>query len=116
MLSPEPPYPLHGGGAYRTASLVHYFSRFADVDMILLSESGNAAEVPPGLLRSQVVVPLAPHSRGSVARYLRNAGRAVRGVPPLIDRLSGLESAITNAIDTRRYDLGIIEHFWCAPY
>ncbi len=36
MLAPEPPYPLHGGGAYRTASLVHYFARFASVDLILI--------------------------------------------------------------------------------
>ena len=40
FLSPEAPYPLHGGGAYRTASLLHFFARFAQVDLILFSESG----------------------------------------------------------------------------
>src|SRR5665213_3607412 len=48
ILSPEPPYPLHGGGAFRIASLIHYFARFAQVDLILFSESGTPAVLPPG--------------------------------------------------------------------
>ena len=43
-------------------------------------------------------------------------GRAVRGVAPLNDRLSGLETSVAEAIAGRHYDLGLIEHFWCAPY
>src|SRR5580658_5715554 len=82
MLSPEPPYPLNGGGAFRTASLLHYFARFAQVDLILISESGRAALLPPGLVREQKVVPLPHHNRNVVARYVRNALRAVRGLPP----------------------------------
>jgi glycosyltransferase involved in cell wall biosynthesis len=116
VLSPESPYPLHGGGQYRTASLVHYFSRFADVDLVLISESGKPALLPPGLVRSQKMIPLPPHGKGLVERYLRNARRAIRGVPPLIDRLSGLGKEITDAIGSTRYDLGVIEHFWLAPY
>ena len=46
MLSPEAPYPLHGGGAYRISSLLHYFARFAEVDLILISESGLPAPLP----------------------------------------------------------------------
>ena len=49
-------------------------------------------------------------------RYLRNARRAMAGVPPLVDRLSGLGPAIVRAIGEDRYDLGIVEHSWCAPY
>jgi len=119
ILSPEPPYPLHGGGAFRTASLLHYFARFAQVDLILISESGRPAPLPTGLVREQKIVPLPHHNRGMVARYLRNASRALRGVPPLIDRLAGLSAPIEGAIlelGSRRYDLGIVEHFWCAPY
>ena len=116
MLSPEPPYPMHGGGPYRIASLVHYFSRFASVDLILISESGQPANVPRGLVRSQKIIPLTAHSKSTAARYWRNSRRAVRGVPPLIDRLSGQGPAIASAIGQTRYDLGIIEHFWCAPY
>lgn len=116
MLSPEPPYPLNGGGAFRTASLLHYFARFAEVDLILLSQSGKPALLPPGLVRNQQVIPLAQHNSSVVARYVRNARRAIRGVPPLIDRLSGLETAIEEAIGGKHYDYCVVEHFWCAPY
>ena len=47
ILSPEPPYPLQGGGAYRIASLLHYFARFAEVDLILISDNGVARNLPP---------------------------------------------------------------------
>jgi len=116
MLAPEPPYPLNGGGAYRTASLVHYFARFAEVDLILFSECGKPALLPPGLVRSQQLIPLPVHGKGAVERYLRNARRAMRGVPPLIDRVSGFERQFRELVGHRRYDLGIVEHFWCAPY
>jgi len=116
MLSPEPPYPLEGGGAFRIASLLHYFARFADVDLILISDSGAPALLPPGLVRTQHVIPLPHHNRGPFARYLRNAGRAIRGVPPLVDRVSGLGASVERAIAGRHYDVGIVEHFWCAPY
>ena len=116
MLSPEPPYPLHGGGAYRIASLLHYFAQFADVDLIQISETTRPALLPAGLVRSQTVIPLPPHSRATLARFIRNARRAIVGVPPLIDRLAGLGSEIAQALTARKYDLGIIEHFWCAPY
>lgn len=119
LLTPEAPYPLHGGGAFRVASLLHYFARFAQVDLILISDTAEPASVPPGLVRSQQVIRLGHHDRGAPARYLRNARRALRGVPPLIDRLSRLSDSIEQAIRTmggRHYDLGLIEHFWCAPY
>jgi glycosyltransferase involved in cell wall biosynthesis len=116
ILSPEAPYPLNGGGAYRTASLLHYFAGFAEVDLLQISESGAPALLPPGLVRRQQVIPLARHSSSTIARYLRNASRAFRGVPPLIDRLSGLDRQIENALQNRRYDLALVEHFWCAPY
>ncbi len=116
ILTPEPPYPLHGGGAYRIASLLHYFAPVAEVDLILLSDSGQPAGLPPGLVGSQQVIPLPVHGKSPLARYFRNARRAVAGVPPLIDRLSGLENRIERAIAGQHYDLGIMEHFWCAPY
>ncbi len=116
MLSPEPPYPLQGGGAFRIASLLHYFARFADVDLILISDSGAPALLPPGLVRTQHVIPLPHHDRGLMARYLRNAGRAIRGIPPLVDRVGGLGASIERAIAGRHYGFGIVEHFWCASY
>jgi glycosyltransferase involved in cell wall biosynthesis len=116
MLTPEPPYPLDSGGAFRTASLLHYFARFAQVDLILISASGRPALLPPGLVRSQQVIALPYHHPGVAARYFRNASRAMRGVPPLIDRFAGLSAPIERAIAGRHYDFGIVEHFWCAPY
>lgn len=116
VLSPESPYPLQGGGAYRIASLLEYFGRFAEVDLILLSDSGAPAILLPGLVRTQQVIPLPHHSRGLVSRYLRNARRAIRGVPPLVERVGGLGARIERAIAGRRYEFGIVEHFWCAPY
>ncbi len=119
FLTPEAPYPLHGGGAFRIASLLHCFARFAQVDLILISDTGAPATLPPNLVRSQQIVPLAHHDRSPPARYLRNARRALRGVPPLIDRLSGLSDSIERAIRALgggHYDLCIVEHFWCAPY
>ena len=116
MLSPEPPYPMEGGGAFRIASLLHYFARFADVDLILISDNGAPALLPAGLVRTQSVIPLPYHNRGLLARYLRNAGRAIRGVPPLVDRVGGLGASLERAIAGRHYDFGIVEHSWCAPY
>jgi glycosyltransferase involved in cell wall biosynthesis len=86
------------------------------VDLILFSETGQPAELPPGLVRRQTVILLPGHSRASLARWRRNAWRAARGVPPLIDRLSGLAAEVTRALGDTTYDLGIAEHFWCAPY
>jgi len=116
MLSPEAPYPLNGGGAYRTASLLHYFARIAPVDLIFISNKGEPALLPGNLVRSQKVIPLPHHRRDPLARYVRNALRAARGTPPLIDRLSGLAPAIQEAIAGQHYDIGVVEHFWCAPY
>ena len=116
VIAPEAPWPLQGGGAYRTASLIQYFAAHADVDLILFSETGQPALVPAGLLRSQTVIQLAQHSRSTSARYLRNIRRAIQGVPPLVDRLSGHEDEIARVLKGKHYDLGLVEHFWCAPY
>lgn len=116
MVTPEPPYPLNGGGAFRIASLVHYFAQSADVDLVMFSNTGKAAVLPQGLVRRQTVIPLPLHDTGPAARYFRNARRAIQGAPPLIDRLSGHGDEMTRAFKGKHYDLGIVEHFWCAPY
>ena len=116
MLSPEPPYPLNGGGAYRTASLLHYLARVSEPELILISDSGWPALLPEGLVCRQRVVGLPHHRRDVVSRYLRNARRAIRGVPPLMDRVGGLDKEIKGLLNGGRWDLAIVEHFWCAPY
>ena len=119
LLAPECPYPLAGGGALRTASLLHYLARSYDVDLIVFRPPGApdpAGQLPPGLVRSSIVIALAPNGRGRGARALRNTVRLLRGVPPLVDRFAGFESQVQQAIEGRRYEVSIIEHFWCAPY
>jgi glycosyltransferase involved in cell wall biosynthesis len=119
MLAPETPYPLSGGGALRTASLLHYLARGYDVDLIVFRQPGApdpARHMPAGLVRRISVVELPANRRSLPARALRNAARVAREVPPLTDRFSGFDAPIAGALAAERYDLGIVEHEWCAPY
>ncbi len=47
---------------------------------------------------------------------MRNSARLARRVPPLVDRFAGFEAQIAQAIEGRRYAVGVIEHSWCAAY
>jgi glycosyltransferase involved in cell wall biosynthesis len=119
MLAPEAPFPLAGGGALRTASLLHYLARRYVVDLIVFRQPGAAdprKDLPAGLVRRVVVIDLPANRRSAAARALRNAVRMARAVPPLVDRFSGFEDQIAQAVAGRRYCVGVIEHSWCAPY
>jgi len=119
FLSPEPPYPLHGGGALRSASLLHYLAAHANVDLIVFRQPGGpdpAKLLPPDLVRRVVTIDLPWHRTGGAARALRNAWRLARRTPPLVDRFAGFESQIAAAVAGQSYAVGIIEHFWCAAY
>ena len=119
MVAPEAPYPLAGGGAIRTASLLEYLAHGYDVDLIVFRQPGApdpAALVPRGLARRIVVIELPVHRRTAAARALRNAVRLARAVPPLVDRFAGFADRVAEAVAGRRYRIGVIEHFWCAPY
>jgi glycosyltransferase involved in cell wall biosynthesis len=119
VLAAETPYPLAGGGALRTASLLHYLALRYDVDLVVFRQPGApdpGRELPAGLVRRVGVVDLPAHGRSLAARALRNALRVGRGVPPLVDRFAGFGREIERALEGRRYDIGIVEHFWCAPY
>ena len=119
VLAPETPYPLAGGGALRTASLLHYLAIGYDVDLVVFRQPGApdpGQQLPAGLVRRVWVVDLPAHGRSLAARALRNALRVARGVPPLVDRFAGFGREIERALEGRRYDIGVVEHFWCAPY
>jgi glycosyltransferase involved in cell wall biosynthesis len=119
VLAPEVPYPLRGGGALRTASLIQYLARTRPVDLILFRQPGApdpAAQLPAGLARRLSVIQLPPTGRGRAARVVRNSARMVRRVPPLVDRFAGFEREVAEAIGGERYEIGLIEHSWCAPY
>jgi glycosyltransferase involved in cell wall biosynthesis len=119
MLAPEAPYPVAGGGALRTASLLEYLSQRYRVDLIVFRQPGAAdpaVRIPQGKVERVVVLDLPANGRSLAARGWRNASRLVREMPPLVDRFSGFDQRIREAVAGREYEAGIIEHFWCAPY
>jgi glycosyltransferase involved in cell wall biosynthesis len=95
FLSPETPEPGTGGGGLRSASLLEYL------------RGRYTVQVESFALRH--------HSKSAAARAWRNALRYVRGRPPLLDRFSGYEKQLAARL-AARYDVAVIEHFWCAPY
>jgi glycosyltransferase involved in cell wall biosynthesis len=96
MLVPELPALGQGGGALRSESLRQYLERKYQVDVVNFK--------------------LRPNSRSLIAKAVRNVGRLIRGVPPLFDRFSGYDDQIRQSIPQTRYDLAVIEHFWCSSY
>ncbi len=121
FLSPEPPYPLAGGGQMRSAGLLGYLADRGPVDLITFRVSGQPdprAALPPALVERTVTIELPHHSKSWPSRALRNGVRLVRGRTPLMDRFGGADSAarIEAAVQGRRYSLAVVEHFWCAPY
>jgi glycosyltransferase involved in cell wall biosynthesis len=119
MLAPEAPYPMRGGGALRTASLLHYLAQSHDVDLIVFRQPGAphpSEALPPGLVRRLIWIDLPANRRSLAARALRNSARVARRVPPLVDRFAGFGAQVSCALEGRRYAVGVIEHSWCAAY
>jgi polysaccharide biosynthesis protein PslH len=119
FLVPEVPYPLAGGGALRTASLIHGLARSHELDLIVFRQPMAPDPhklIPPGLAQRVSVIDLPANGKSRAARGMRNALRLIREIPPLVDRFSGFEREVASAIEGLRYDLAIIEHFWCAGY
>ncbi|HUO28996.1 MAG TPA: glycosyltransferase [Bryobacteraceae bacterium] len=119
FLSAEAPYPLTGGGALRSASLLHFLACHYTLDAIVFREPrapDPRLSLPSGLVRDLHILNLPEHSRSTLARAARNAWRLARRVPPLVDRFAGFGEQIAAVTRGRRYDLAVIEHFWCAPY
>ncbi len=96
FLTPEAPVTGSGGGGLRSASLLAYLRARYRVDVATFD--------------------VVPHSKSAPARLWRNAARLLRGRPPLFDRFSGYEQQITAAMRAPRYDVAVIEHFWCVSY
>ncbi len=119
LLSPEIPYPLHGGGALRTASVLHYLAQGRDVDLIVFRhrpEQDPASLLPPQFVRRLCVIDLPFHRKDLASRVLRNGVRFLRGVPPLVDRFRGFGKEIQEFLQGHNYEVAVIEHFWCAEY
>ena len=119
FLSPEAPYPAIGGGALRSAALLEYLAAHYLVDVVVFREPSAPdprAAFPAGLAREIHVIDLPHHSRRLLARAMRNARRVLTGQAPLNDRFAGFAAPILESLGDQRYDLAVIEHFWCAPY
>ena len=120
VISPEAPYPLDGGGALRTASLLCYLSSRYQVDLIAFQHPAQeiAESLPPGLVRSCRLIELRHHENTFSARASRNAARLLQGRPPLLDRFSGYDAQIERLLEETRqpYDIALLEHFWSATY
>lgn len=110
FLTPEAPYPMTGGGALRSASLLEWLMQHYAVDVVTFGPLEATA------VREVMELPLPPNARHLPARAWRNLSRQARGVPPLVDRFGGFENVLRARLEGRRYSLGVIEHFWCAPY
>lgn len=99
--------------------MLQYLARAHDVDLVVFRhrrDQDPAAALPSGLVRRICVIDLPHHRKDLVSRALRNAGRFMRGLPPLVDRFRGFGDAIERFVGGYRYEVGVIEHFWCAPY
>jgi len=119
LLVPETPYPAHGGGAMRSASVLEYLARRYEVDVIVFREPGapDPKELFPSAVAHEVLVLDLPHHRtDSLSRAARTAGRLARDVPPLVDRFSGFSRRVETFLRGRQYEIAVIEHFWCAAY
>jgi len=119
FLSAEAPYPMAGGGAIRSASLLEYLASKFAVHGIFFRQPGEpdpADAIPPGLLKRADVVDLPYHSMRRGARLLRNARRLAKNRPPLLDRFSGFEPAVEKLVAGCQYEIAMVEHFWTAPY
>ena len=116
---PEAPYPTRGGGALRSASLLEYLARRYDVDVIVFRQPGAedpSRLFPHGTARRVHVLELPHHRNNPLSRAVRNSGRLARGVPPLVDRFAGFADRMAALVRDQSYRVGVIEHFWCAPY
>jgi glycosyltransferase involved in cell wall biosynthesis len=118
FLAPEAPYPSIGGGPIRESSVLEYLAPRFSVHGIFFREPGApdpTKAIPRGKLAKADVVDLPFHAKGTLARILRNTMRLVYGRPPLIDRFSGFDPQIEQAM-SGEYQVAFIEHFWCASY
>ncbi len=119
LLSPEAPYPAAGGGSHRSAALLEYLASHYAVDVVVFRQPrapDPRLAFPEGIAQRVEVIDLPYHSRGPFARAARNTLRYARARPPLNDRFDGFGAHLAGLLKGRRYDVAVIEHFWCAPY
>lgn len=120
FVSPEFPWPPYSGGRLRTLSLLRCLRTHFEIHCVTFSEV-EPHETEKDRLKSYVseltILPLRPHHRTAMRRYFRNAGRALRFVPPLVDRFSEPDARRALAVLLQKQSGWIwLEHLWLAPY
>jgi polysaccharide biosynthesis protein PslH len=119
LVLPEAPYPVVGGGALRTASIVEGLRGQFDLTAVhfrLAGEEDPAVRYPEGMLSGSGTIDLPHHAKSFLPRAVRNLKRALMGVPPLVDRFGGQAARLAELLDGKRFDVVWVEHFWLAPY
>lgn len=120
FVSPEFPGLPASGGVLRTSFLLRCLARHFDIHCVTFAEAepspGALARVRPHI-GQLTVLRLEPHRREPLACYVRNMGRAVRFVPPLVDRFAEPEARqALEALLAAGADWVWLEHLWLAPY
>ena len=118
--APEAPYPLAGGGALRSASLLEYLARRYAVDVVVFREPGAPdprQSFPPAWSRRICVLDLPSTSRRCGRTRWRNArAPGSPGSPPCGPLLGFRRASRAVYSPGSRYEVAVVEHFWCAPY
>jgi len=101
----------------RTASLCAFLASRYRLHVVTFAV-GDPPPTPAPAADRWDWVRLPVHRRDLAARSIRNASRLARGVLPLSDRFSQPDSLsqVARAIAGRRYEVAVVEHFWCASY
>ncbi len=115
FISPEPPYPADGGGAIRSACMLEWLARRTSVSALVC---GTPESRVHELCHRVECVELPYHSRGTFPRVWRNLDRALRGIPPLVDRFSAreIQVALDRLLEDGPFDVAVFEHFWMAQW
>ena len=120
FVSPEFPCPASSGGRLRTISLLHCLARHFEIHCVTFAEiqpSKKDSECLRSLVAELTILPLRFHRRTKLRRYVRNIGRLLRNVPPLVDRFaeSGNRQVLAGML-AMKTDYVWLEHLWLAPY
>lgn len=112
---------MTGGGPLRSASLLHFLANRSQVHLLTFVEEGAPNPepfLPKGLVDHITTIYLPCHDKRTASRIYRNTGRLIRGELPLADRFGEGQSLrrVELATQGQRYDVAVIEHFWCARY
>ena len=120
FVSPEFPWPPRSGGCLRTFPILEFLAQHCELHCVTFAErepEPEAARKLRSMLAELTVLPLRPHRRTTLPRYVRNTVRMVRFVPPLVDRFAEPASRRQlSALLKGNFDLVWLEHLWLAPY